>query len=110
MIAWVALLAGLALIAIVMQDAFEVMLLPRRVQRRVRLMRYFFRGTWLTWRAVAKRLPEGGRREPFLGIYGALSMVVLFGLWAICLINAFGLLQWSLQTLAGVKVVLLDQI
>lgn len=110
MIAWVALLTGLALIGVIMQDAFEVMLLPRRVQRRIRLMRYFFRGTWLTWRAVAKRLPEGRQREPFLGIYGALSMVVLFGLWAVCLINAFGLLQWSLQTLAGVKVVLLDQI
>jgi hypothetical protein len=110
MIAWIVLLAGLVLIAIIMQDAFEVMLLPRRVQRRVRLMRYFFRGSWLGWRGVAKRLPAGAQREPFLGIYGALSMVVLFGLWAIVLINAFGLVQWGLQSLAGVKVVMLDQI
>ncbi|MHB8285719.1 MAG: potassium channel family protein [Caulobacteraceae bacterium] len=110
MIAWIALLAGLALICLIMQDAFEVMLLPRRVERRVRLMRYFFRGSWLAWRGMAKRLPAGGGRESFLGVYGALSMVVLFGIWAVALINAFGLVQFALQTLSGVKVVLLDQI
>jgi hypothetical protein len=93
------LLAALAatLIALVMQDAFEVMLLPRRVARRVRLTRFYFRASWSIWSAVACRLPAGGRREGFLSIFGALSMVTLFGLWSSALICGFGLLDWSLQ-------------
>ena len=91
-----ALLAAV-LIAIVMQDAFEVMLLPRRVARRVRLTRFYFRASWSVWSAAARRLPQGGRREGFLSVFGALSMVVLFALWSGALILAFGLLDWSLQ-------------
>ncbi len=107
---WIILWVGVALIAIILQDAFEVMLLPRRVQRRKRLVRYFFRSTWWIWRRIALRFTAGAKREPFLGVYGALSMVVLFALWAIALIGGFGMLQWAIQTLDGVKVVPLDQV
>ena len=96
MTVWIALVAAL-LLAAVFQDAFEVMLLPRRVYRRVRLTRYYFTGAWRAWTAAATRLPSGERRERFLSIFGALSMVVLFSLWAGCLIVGFGLLEWALQ-------------
>jgi hypothetical protein len=36
-----------------------------------------------------------------LGIFGPGAMVVLFGLWAACIIVGFGLLQWGLQLLLG---------
>ena len=41
--------AGAALIAIVLQDVFEVMLLPRRVLRRWRLMGVYFQAAWRIW-------------------------------------------------------------
>src|SRR5947209_4747056 len=37
------------------------------------------------------------KREHFLGIYGALSMVTLFAAWASSLIVGFGLLFWALR-------------
>jgi hypothetical protein len=86
-----------SLLAIVLQDAFEVMLLPRRVHRRVRLTRFYFKAAWAAWSAAALRLPPGRQRERFLSIFGALSMVVLFAFWASMLIVGFGLLEWTLQ-------------
>lgn len=92
-----AAIAGLLLLAAVLQDAFEVMLLPRRVQRRFRFMRLYFRAAWSGWSAIAARFPAGARREGFLSVFGALSMVLLFGLWAAVLITGFGLIEWALQ-------------
>ncbi len=94
------ILAGLAafcLLVVVLQDAFEVMLLPRRVQRRLRLMRLYFRTAWNAWSSIGTRLPAGPQRERFLSVFGALSMVLLFALWASGLILAFGTFEWVLQ-------------
>ena len=97
MSAWIAIILAVALLTIVLQDAFEVMLLPRRVHRRVRLTRFYFLAAWTAWRGIARHLKSGARRERFLSVFGALSMVVLFTVWASSLIVGFGLLQWTLQ-------------
>jgi len=88
-------LCGLALLAVVLQDAFEVMLLPRRVHRRVRLMRLFFQSAWAFWSAIARHIADLQRREGLLSVFGALSMVLLFMLWATGLIAGFGLVEWA---------------
>lgn len=98
---YVAVLSGLALVLATLLDAFEVVLLPRPVRHRVRMNRYFFMGTWAMWSRSALRLPPGRRREDFIGIYGPLSMVMLFTLWAVCLIVGFGLLQWTMQAVVA---------
>ncbi len=72
------------------------MLLPRRVQRQWRLTRLFFRAAWGRWARIALRLPDV-RREGFLSVFGALSMILLFTIWAFGLIVGFGLLDWALQ-------------
>jgi hypothetical protein len=97
MASWVAVILGAILLVSVFQDAFEVMLLPRRVYRRMRLNRYYFAAAWNVWCAVARRLEAGAKRERFLSVFGALSMVILFTLWASGLICGFGLLEWALQ-------------
>ena len=94
---WVAVTLGAILLVLVFQDAFEVMLLPRRVYRRMRLNRYYFTTAWNVWCAVARRLETGAKRERFLSVFGAFSMVILFTLWASGLIFGFGLLEWALQ-------------
>jgi len=91
-------LLGVFLLFLVLQDAFEVMLLPRRVQRKLRLMRLYFRATWQTWSWFAQHYAAGAPRERFLSVFGALSMVLLFALWATGLIVAFGLIGWAVQT------------
>ena len=65
-----------------MWDAFEALVLPRRVTRRLRPTRLFYRVTWQAWSAVARRMRDGGRRETYLSFFGPLSLIVLLGaLW-----------------------------
>lgn len=89
-------LAGLALIVVVLVDGFEAMVLPRRVTRPYRLIRLYYTFVWAFWRAVACRLPSGKRRQNFLSVFGPLSLIVLFGVWAGGLIGGFALVHWSL--------------
>jgi len=91
-------LGAAALIGIVLWDAFEAIVLPRRVTRRWQLARLFYRLTWTLWSAVARRIASRGRRESYLGIYGPLSLLLLLALWAASLVFGFGTLHWSLGT------------
>jgi hypothetical protein len=43
-------------------------------------------------------LPPGIGGKRFLSFLGALSMIFLFGVWAVALIIGFGLLEWVLQS------------
>lgn len=94
-------LVGLVMVVATLLDAFEVVLLPRPVRRRLRVNRYFFRWAWAAWSWAARRLGPGRRREDFISVFGPLSMVCLFGAWALFLIVGFGLLHWSLQQLSA---------
>src|ERR1039458_4101288 len=88
---------GVFLIIVILWDAFEVMLLPVPVRRRVRVVLIFFRLTWKLWSGLAGLLPEGERRERLLGIYGPLSLVVLILTWIVGLISGFGLIDASVR-------------
>jgi Ion channel len=91
-------LGGLALILLILVDAFESVLLPRRVSHGYRLIRLFYRLTWRFWRWLADWLHSPRRRETFLSLFGPLSLLVLFGMWAFGLVIGFALVHWSLQT------------
>lgn len=88
-------LIAIAALILVLQDAFEVMLLPRRVQRRRRLTGLYFSLAWAAWKRLAVLLPAGRSRENVLSHFGALSMIGLFGIWTVMLIVLFGVLEWS---------------
>jgi hypothetical protein len=87
--------AGVALFLIVVWDAFEAIILPRRVTRKFRLTRLFFRSTWRTWKFFVNLLPVRKTREALLGFYGPLSLILLIGVWAIGLVFGFGLMQYG---------------
>jgi hypothetical protein len=92
-----AVVLGLILLAAVTSDAFEVMLLPRRLRRALRPVRFFFRSSWGAWSYIARRMKKGRRRDAFLSLFGPLSMVLLLLLWAGGLIISFALLHWAAQ-------------
>jgi len=87
---------GVLLIVAIMWDTFEALVLPRRVTRRLRPTRFFYRTTWHLWSGIGVRMAPGGRRETYLSYYGPLSLLVLLGLWAASLMVAFAMLQWGL--------------
>jgi hypothetical protein len=90
--------ASLAVIFVVVWDAFETIVLPRRVTRRVRITSAYYRVTWRPWRDLSLMVRRKKRRDTFLSIYGPLSLVVLIALWAAGLIFAFGMLHWAAGT------------
>jgi Ion channel len=86
---------GAMLLAATLWDAFETMVLSRRVSRGNRLTVLFYRLTWPSFRSVARRLPPGNRRENFLTVYGPLWLLLLIALWALSMVLAFALLHWG---------------
>jgi hypothetical protein len=86
---------GAFLLAVVLWDAFETIVLPRRVTRRVRLTRLFYRSTWRPFRMTARWVRPGNKRESYLSYFGPLSLLFLLALWAVVLIFAFGMLQYA---------------
>ncbi|HEV8150971.1 MAG TPA: potassium channel family protein [Gemmatimonadales bacterium] len=94
-------LAGVALLLIVLRDAFETIILPRRVRRRFRLTALYYRSSWRLWRAVATRF-SGGLRDSSLGWFGPLSLLVLLALWALAIVIAFGALHWAVGSALSV--------
>lgn len=88
---------GVALIAIVLWEAFETLVLPRRVTRRLRMTRIFYRASWTAWSAIGRRHP-GRRRENYLAVFAPLSLLLLLAAWVGGVITGFALVQWGLST------------
>jgi hypothetical protein len=83
---------GVILLVVVLWDAFESMVLPRGVDRRRRLMRYFYRWSWLPYRRIGRRIRREDTRERILSYYGPLAVIALLGAWAALLMFGFALL------------------
>jgi ion channel len=92
---WAAI-AGIAIIFTILLDAFETIVLPRRVQRHFRLTAWFYRNTWIPWRSLAQHIQKPSRRESFLGYFGPLSLIFLLAFWALGLIFGFACVQYGL--------------
>jgi hypothetical protein len=90
-VAWVGATVAAALIIAVLIDAFEVVVLPRRVRHGYRLARLFYRSSWALGRALARLLPAGRWRQIVLSAFGPLSVFGLIVVWAAGLISGFAL-------------------
>jgi hypothetical protein len=89
---------GVAIVFIVLLEAFETIILPRRVTRYFRLTRFYYINTWRPWCFMARMMKGAKRRETFLSYFGPLSLLGLFVVWAASLIVAFGLIYHSTST------------
>jgi Ion channel len=92
----VAVVFGVAILWVVLLDAFETVVLPRRVLRNFKLTAYFYRRTWIPWRRIASHIKTTSRQQNFLGYFGPLSLILLLGFWASGLIFGFGLIQYGI--------------
>jgi hypothetical protein len=88
-------LVGLLIIGLVLLDAFEAIVLPRRVTRPYRLAREFYRNAWRFWCWLADRVPVGHYRQSVFSAFGPLSLLTLLALWACGLVVGFGLLHYT---------------
>lgn len=90
------LVAGIVCLWIVLLDAFQTIILPRRATGRFRLTRIFYIATWRPWAFFARRVRTTRRRETAFSYYGPLSLLVLLVVWAGTMIVGFGLIYYSI--------------
>jgi hypothetical protein len=86
---------GVAAFLVVLWDAFEAIILPRRVTRKFRFTRFFYRTSWRLWKLMMAAVDAPKRRETLLGFYGPISLLVLVAIWAVGLVFSFGLMQFG---------------
>jgi len=87
------LIIGVIIIAAVLWDAFESVVLPRRVTRKFRIARLFYIFAWGLWCGIARRIRPGKFREVYLGVFGPLSILILLFTWALGLVFGFALVD-----------------
>ncbi len=92
-----AVIAGAVLLAVVLLDAFQSIILPRRPVGRLRITRIFSIATWQPWRWIARSVQARAARDQFYSIYGPLALLVLFFFWALLLTSGFGLMFFGLR-------------
>ena len=88
---------GATLVAFVISDAFQTVVVARHAHRPPLLTRIFYASTWPAFLAGCRCLRTEQLREKFLGVYGPLSLLLLLNVWACCLILGFALLQWAVS-------------
>ena len=90
-----AVILGAGVILTILLDAFETIVLPRRVHRGFRLTAWFYRNTWVPWARASQHIRAASLRENFLGYFGPLSLIMLLVFWASGLIAGFAFLQYG---------------
>src|SRR5712671_6708199 len=94
---WWAGIVGIALIFFILMDAFETIVLPRRIKRTFfRISSRFYRKSWRLWTRVGQHIKSANRREGFLAYFGPLALFPLLGFWALGLIFGFACVQYGL--------------
>ncbi len=91
------ILVGGGLVALVFWETFETLVLPRRVTRRLRITRAYYRALWSAWSSIGRDAP-GARRENYLSVFAPLSLLLLLAGWVGGVILGFALVQWGLDT------------
>lgn len=91
-----ACVAGIVCLWIVLLDAFQTIILPRRATGRFRLTRLFYIATWRPWAFFGRRIGHERKRETVFSYYGPLSLILLLIVWAGVMVIGFGLIYYSI--------------
>src|SRR5262245_29410306 len=94
---------GILGILVILWDTFETIVVPKTVQRRIRVSSIYYNAVWGIWHKIADRVPEGNFRTAWLGSFGPLAILFLFVVWASLLVLGFGFVHWGLQDMDGGK-------
>lgn len=92
------LIAGTFIVAVVLYDVFQSVVVPRWTSRTLRLAPLLLEGTWWLWRGVGKRLRSADRREDFLGAFAPFAILLTLFVWTIVLIFGYGLALHALRS------------
>jgi ion channel len=89
---------GVILVAVALWEAFETIILPRRVTRLLRVASLIYFITWSPWAALARLIRQNRRREKILAFFGPLSLLLLLAIWAVAILIGFALIHYAAGT------------
>ncbi len=89
---------AVSLALLVLWEIFETIVLPRKIDRKFRLTRYYYLAAWAAYCFLSDRVVRPKRRAAFLAIFGPFSLLGLFAVWGVSLAFAFALMNWSIQS------------
>ncbi len=89
------LAAAIFLAISVLWEVFETIVLPRKIERRLRFTRLFYLTCWRVFCYLSDGIKGARKRSSFLAIFGPLSLIALFAVWGATLVFAFALINWS---------------
>lgn len=92
-----AVIAGVALLAAVLLDAFDTLLAINMRGSRFSPSFAILRGVWWLWRTGARRVDDLERRETLLGIFGPLSFLIMLTVWVVGQLLGWALVWWGLR-------------
>lgn len=90
-------LIGVIVILVILWDAFETIILPRRVNRRIKLTGLFYSSFWVPWSAFIHYIKAPKRRDKSLSLFGPLSLILLLIVWVLGLILGYALILWAIE-------------
>ena len=92
------IIIGVAIVAIIINDVFQTVIVPRAVSRRWRPSGYWTRSMWRGFIAISQRLHNSKAREIVLSRYAPLTLVVSMTLWVTLLIFGYGTIFYGLRS------------
>jgi hypothetical protein len=91
------ILAGILIVAWILWDVFQTVVVPRPTPTRVRLARFLTRGMWGLWRLRANQAGTPMSREKMLGSFAPLLVLTLVGSWIVGFIIGYGFILYGLR-------------
>src|SRR5437764_12925210 len=88
---------GIIVIAYIVNDVFQSVVVPRSTPARYRLTRWVVRPGWRIWRTIALRARSSAQRERVLGVFAPPVEVVLLVRWLSGLARGCGLIFYGLR-------------
>ena len=91
------ILAGILVVAWILWDVFQTVVVPRPTPTRIRLARFLTRGMWRLWKLRANRAKTPLSREKLLGGFAPLLVLTLVASWVVGFIVGYGLVLYGLR-------------
>jgi Ion channel len=91
------LLIGALVVAAVLYDVFQSIVVPRWTDRTLRLSPFLIDVLWPVWRRIGLRLRPAQRSENFLGTFAPLALIDVLLVWVTALIVGYGLMIHALR-------------
>src|ERR1022692_1419264 len=93
-----AVVLGVFFVVVALLDAFESVVLPRTVQRSIRLRTVFYFFSSVLYSATGRLKKTSSLRQALLVAFAPINFLALITAWALLMIMGFTLIHWGVGT------------